>query len=617
MKKILLLMIAIFIYANDYVTLNFKNLKISDFVKMVAKIEHKNILVANDVKGKINFISVRPIKKSNLLNLLIAILKTKGYTLTSTPQGYMKIVRSSDAIRNNPFLNEKSNALIKVQTIHLDNVNVNEVAGRFRKFLSKYGNLITDKNKNDLVIVDYPQNIDALVKVLKEVDSKNKKEFKFIKLKYTKVREIYPKIRNMVNNLFDQRIIKNKVDIISDNNSNTLIFISHKDKLKKIIPLVKKLDVKEQLTEPVTKVVFIKNSNANDIARILTNIYNRKKYTRDDFKPSFTVNKELNAIVVLSTLDTFKEIQELVKSLDIEKPQVYVKAMILEISKNKIRDLGSELGLEGGAFTGNGLYTMAAKLGGPAIAISDTLASGLNGNINNIKQGLALGATLHLLNSTGSAKILSSPSVICLNNKPSTIYIGKTVSILVSSLSGSSSTSETKNSYKRENIGLTLKVTPRISADNKVNLDVKLIAEEAQGTINSDKPITSKRELTTNAIVKTGESVILGGLSKQTLYTSENKVPLLGDIPLLGWLFKYKNTQKDDVDLMILITPYIINKSSDLNEFKQKLAQYNILQSEYNKMIDKKYKKILKNDKSKDLNKNESKQNNPLPGFDG
>jgi len=614
MKKILLLIIAVFVYANDYVRLNFKNLQISDFVKMVAKIEHKNILVANDVRGKINFISVRPIKKSNLLNLVIAILKTKGYTLTSTPQGYMKIVRSSDAIRNNPFLNEKSNALIKVQIIHLDNVNVNEVAGRFRKFLSKYGNLITDKNKNDLVIVDYPQNIDALVKVLKEVDSKNKKEFKFLKLKYTKVREVYPKIRNMINSLFDQRIEKNKVDIISDSNSNSLIFISNKDKLKKIIPLVKKLDVKEQLTEPVTKVVFIKNSNANDIARILTNIYNKKKYTRDDFKPSFTVNKELNAIIVLSTLDTFKEIQELIKSLDIEKPQVYVKAEILEISKNRLKDLGSQLGLEAGMLSGSGLYTMSAMLGGSSIA-SGTLANSLSGKVGDVKQGLALGATLHLLNSTGSAKILSSPSVICLNNKASSIYIGKTVSILVSSLSGSSSTSETKNSYKRENIGLTLKVTPRISADNKVNMDIKLIAEEAQGSINSDKPITSKRQLTTNAIVKTGESVILGGLSKQTLYTSENKVPLLGDIPLLGWLFKYKNTQKDDVDLMILITPYIINKSSDLNEFKQKLAQYNILQFEYNKMIDKKYKKILQKEKSPNL-KNRSEKNNPLPGFD-
>jgi len=599
MKKLMLLMVALSVFANEYVTLNFKNLKISDFINMVAKIEHKNILISSKVNGKINFISVKPVKKSNLFDLLIAILKTKGYTLVKSENGYLEVVKSAEAIRKNPFLNEGKNSLMKVKIIHLKNLDVNLVAAKFRRFLSRYGNLISDKAKNDIIIIDYQSNINSFEKIIKSMDIKGNKELELVKLKYIKVRDIYIKLKTIANNMFDSKILKNRVDIITDENSNTLVLIGNKKNIEYLKNIVKKFDVKEKLTEPFNKVVFVKNSEATEIVKILSMIYGKKKYKRGDFKPQFTINRELNAIVVIATPIDMKQIENLINSLDIEKPQVYVKALILEVSKNKIKDLGTQLGVEGGISGSSGLYTMAAKLGGPSVAISSTIASSLSGNLGTLTSGLALGATLHLLNTYGASKVLSEPSLICLNNKASTIYIGSTVSVLTSAVSGSTSTSETKNSYKRENIGLTLKVKPRISSDNKVALDVALVAEEAKGSLNSDRPITSKRQLATNAIVKSGESVILGGLSKQTLYTSENKVPLLGDIPVLGYLFKYHTTTKDDTDLMILITPYIINKSSDLTDFKQKLAQYQLLQSQYNKVIDEKYKKgeLFKNKK--------------------
>ena len=613
MKKLLVVMLLVIsAFANDYVTLNFKNLKISDFINMVAKIEHKNILISNKVNGTINFVSVKPVKKSNLFDLLIAILKTKGYTLVTSDNGYLEVIKSAEAIRKNPFLNSGKNPLIKVKVIHLNNIDVNLVAAKYRRFLSRYGNLISDKDKNDIIVVDYQSNIDSFEKIIKNMDTKEKKELKFIKLENVKVRDVYIKLKTIANNMFNSKINNNRVNIITDENSNTLVLIGEKDKVTYLENIAKKFDVKEKLTEPFNKVVFVKNSEATEIVKILSMIYGKKRYEKGDFKPQFTINKELNAIVAIATPTDMKQIENLINSLDIEKPQVYVKALILEVSKNKIKDLGTQLGVEGGISGSSGLYTMAAKLGGPSVAISSTIASSLSGGLGTLKSGLALGATLHLLNTYGASKVLSEPSLICLNNKASTIYIGSTVSVLTSAVSGSTSTSETKNSYKRENIGLTLKVKPRISSDNKVALDVALVAEEAKGSLNSDRPITSKRQLSTNAIVKSGESVILGGLSKQTLYTSENKVPLFGDIPVLGYLFKYKTTTKDDTDLMILITPYIINKSSDLTEFKEKLAQYQLLQSQYNKVIDEKYKKGELGGKKKSK-KTVSKIENPSP----
>jgi len=188
MKKLMLsIVVALSVFANEYVTLNFKDLKISDFIKMVAKIEHKNILVSSKVNGKINFISVKPVKKSNLFNLLIKILKTRGYTLVKSEDGYLEVVKSAEAIRKNPFLNEGKNPLMKVKIIHLKNLDVNLVAAKFRRFLSRYGNLISDKEKNDIIIIDYQSNINSFEKIIKSMDTKENKELQLVKLQYIKL----------------------------------------------------------------------------------------------------------------------------------------------------------------------------------------------------------------------------------------------------------------------------------------------------------------------------------------------------------------------------------------------------------------------------------------------
>jgi general secretion pathway protein D len=273
---------------------------------------------------------------------------------------------------------------------------------------------------------------------------------------------------------------------------------------------------------------------------------------------------------------------ELIAQLDIERKQVYVKARIVEISESKAKNLGVKYGINAFNVNEGGLYTLASTLnGGSALAFS-----GLS-SPTNLTQGFGLGVGLSFLSSNGVSNTLSEPSILCVNNQESSIYVGQTESILSSSATGTTTTALTQNSYTREDIGLTLKIKPRISNDNKVILTVDTTLEDVVAGSGGGLPTTTKREVKTIAVVKDGEAVIVGGLIKDKVTESESKVPLLGDIPLLGSLFKDTTYTTDKVNLVIILTPYIVEKSSDLEKLRENLQQMSKLEQEVvQKMID-------------------------------
>jgi general secretion pathway protein D len=224
------------------------------------------------------------------------------------------------------------------------------------------------------------------------------------------------------------------------------------------------------------------------------------------------------------------------------------------------------------------LSTKLAESGSDAITI-DTSALGVS-TPSGLTKGLALGATINLLNQNGAADIVSEPSLLCINNKESSIYVGQTVSIKTSTTNGTTST----EAFSREDVGLTLKVKPRISNGGKVLLNISTKIEDVTKTDGANsQPETSKKELDTTAIVNDGESVILGGYIKATEGNTIDKVPFFSDIPVLGELFKSKREIKDKINLVIIITPYIVPKSKDLTYVRNQLAQLKLLEDKYTK----------------------------------
>ena len=205
-----------------------------------------------------------------------------------------------------------------------------------------------------------------------------------------------------------------------------------------------------------------------------------------------------------------------------------------------------------------------------------------------------MGAQLDLLQNNGAAHLLSEPSILCTNNKEAEIYVGQTRSILTAAQQSATGVSNVLNNYSREDIGLTLKVQPRLSSNNQVTLEIETILEDIDPSTEqvADRPTTTKRKVKTNAIVNNGETIILGGLIKKVGGKAQSKVPYFGEIPVLGELLFTSNSDvESEQNVVIYLTPYIVRKSGDLQKLKKILAELDEVQARYNQFVAKNLEK--------------------------
>ena len=582
MKWIKILLILVIFFYSKEIELNFKNLEINDFIKMVAKITDKNILLTQRLNGKVNFVSVKPVNEKEVYNILLNILRSRGYTLIEN-KGFLKVVRSADAYREAPPLaNENNMNQIETDIITLKNISARVAFTQINFLLSRYGKIVVNNDKNLLIITDYPKNMALIKKVLNKIDSKAQNIVKTYYFKNVDVNDVFRNVANIAGLIYSTKIFKYK--LIGDANHNSIIFVGKKDLVNKLMQISYNMDKKPKKTDLTTKIITLKNSDANDMIRIIQSII-KQKYSRSKDRPSVTADKETNSLIVLAKATQINTLQNIINALDIPKEQVYVKARILEISNSKISQIGAEFGLLGGsADSSSGIYTLSANLGGPALAFNP---ANLGLAIPALKSGIALGATLDMLETLGAAKKLSEPSILCINNTPSTIYVGKALTVLT----GKTTSTSTSESYTRQDVGLTLKVKPRIDNDNKVSLNVNAVIEDILPGSPTLTPTTSKREISTTTIVRNGQSIIIGGLVKNNKDVTTRKIPFLGDIPFIGNLFKHKNISNDKTTLVIMLTPYIIKKPADLETLRSTLAKLNNLENKFAAKVIKKVKK--------------------------
>ena len=561
------------------INIKFNNLKIEDFIKLVSKIIHKNILLTTPIPGKVNFVSAAPVYKDEVFNILVDVLDAKGFTLVEEGN-YLKVVRTSRAVKEGVDFATKTPGVMRTAIIRIKNANVDIVAAKIRQFLSIGGKIITLKDINSMVVADYPRNLRIIKKIANFIDQdpSNKMRIKFIELKYAKASRIINQISKMAKATVNQKIPTNKIEILSDDATNSVILIATKENISKLLPYIKKLDAKDLAGEQQIAVIPLQNAEAKNMVKTLRELLSKKKYPKEIDKPTISVDEEMNSLIVSARGEDIEMIRQMVDMLDQERPQVYIMAKIVEISESKTKSLGIKYGIEGGKITSNALYTLALNLGGNPL-VGSTINSYLTAP-EDIKEGVALGAFIDFLSSEGAAEVLSEPSLLCINNKESSIYVGRTESVLVSAVQGSSTTSLARNTYKRQDIGLTLKIKPRISAGHKVTIKTSLIQEDVVGG-QPGLPTTTKRQIETTTIVNNGESVILGGLIKAKYDDKVIKVPFLGDIPIAGALFRDKKRIRDKVNLVVILTPYIIKNSEDMKRLKQILYRLNTLEERY------------------------------------
>ncbi|MFA6741611.1 MAG: secretin N-terminal domain-containing protein [Arcobacteraceae bacterium] len=502
-KKVLFLIILAFsLFANDEINVNFKDLKISDLIKITSKIINKNILITQEIEGTVDFVPNKTVSKNELVKILYITLEDKGYTLV-----------------------EENNIL------------------RVIKF------------------------------------SETKKETSIVKLKNIKADFAKKSLDEISKSISNQDIKKQNISIIENIFDNSITLIAEKKDIDYLTKYIKNIDDNSISLKKEVKVINLKNIDASNILKILEDIVSKKENPDSLNKPIISLDVESNSIIVMGNAEEIAYINSLIKELDVEKAQVYVQARIIEVNDELVNQIGISYGIFAGNANNNGLSAFSSSLNGGSDSIS-LLKDAIGIDIPDIKSGLALGASLNLLKQNGALDIVSEPSILAINNKESSIYVGETISIKTSSSVTDGGT--TRENFQREDVGLTLKVKPRISNETKVTLEINTILEGVKTTQTiSGNADTSKKEVKTTAILNNGESVIIGGLIENKIETTNQKVPLLGDIPLFGELFKNNISNNKKNNLVVIVTPYMIPKTKDITFIRNKLSQLKNLEDKY------------------------------------
>ncbi|MEV9499976.1 type II secretion system protein GspD [Aliarcobacter butzleri] len=417
---------------------------------------------------------------------------------------------------------------------------------------------------NDEININFKDiKVDDLIKITSKITKKNILVTQIINEKV----DYIPTQKITKENLFDilETTLKEKGYFLVDENG---------------VLKVKKIEITKD-EEQFTEVISLKNVDGVNIIKILDDIVN-KKYINKPTKPFVSLDLESNSLVVMASKDELKQIKDLIQELDKEKAQVYVQAKIIEVNNELVNKIGISYGIISTSARSDGINAISSNLNGGSNAIKEAVDTlGIKVSDINIKSGLALGASLNLLQQNGALDIVSEPSILAIDNKESSIYVGEKISVEISSTLTDGGLQRTN--YEREDIGLTLKVKPRISSDTKLTLEINTLLEGIKSTSVSagQNPDTLKKEIKTAAILNNGESVIIGGLIENKNETIEQKVPVLGDIPFFGGLFKNDSKMNKKNNLVIIVTPYMIPKSKDITYIREQLSELKKLEDKY------------------------------------
>ena len=421
-----------------------------------------------------------------------------------------------------------------------------------------------------------------ILRVIKKEESKN--ESIIIKLKNVDVLFVPVGGETALDVNFAKQSLENiskqledkNTSIIENSLDNSIMIISNKKNLEYLQKYMKNIDNSSLSTKKLTKIINLKNSDATNIIKIVEDVVNKKTYLNSNLKPVISSDVESNSIIVMGNVDEVDSVYNLIEELDKEKTQVYVQAKIIEVNDDLVNQIGVSYGIFGAKSAGNVLSSFSASLNKGEIPTF--FIDGIK--IPDMSSGLALGASINLLKQSGALDIVSEPSILAINNKESSIYVGETISIKVSSSVTDGGT--VKENFEREDVGLTLKVKPRISNETKVILDIETILEGVKTTQTiSGNADTSKKQIKTTAILNNGESVIIGGLIENKSEKTEQKVPVLGDVPLFGELFKNSVENAKKNNLVIIVTPYLIPKTKDITYIRNKLSELKNLEDRY------------------------------------
>tara|TARA_Y100001956_G_scaffold53271_1_gene51962 strand:- start:77 stop:2143 length:2067 start_codon:yes stop_codon:yes gene_type:complete len=606
---------------------NFKGTDINEFINIVGKNLNKTIIIDPNVRGNINVRSYELMDEELYYQFFLNVLEVYGYAVIEMDSGILKILRSSDGKKSNvPLVSDNTSTdgdTLVTRVIRVKNVSVQELGPLIRQFSDqKDGGHVTNfSSANVMMLTGHAASVNRLVDIIKSVDQAGDTLVEIIELKHATADDVVKVVESIYkssgkNSIPDFLIPK----VVADNRTNSVIVSGEGQARSRAVDLVKRLDG-ELKSQGNTQVFYLDYAKAEDLVKVLQGVSktlqeeaqggnNKGRSRNNKNETSIEAHPDSNSLVITAQPDTMRSLASVIKKLDIRRAQVLVEAIVVEVLEGDginlglqwISEQGGMLQFNNGSNVPVGSLAVAAEQARDK-TIKKTITGTENGNttpyeetqegdlgplaallggVNGLAAGIIKndwGAIIQAISTDTKSNILATPSVTTMDNEEASMIVGQEVPIIT----GSTTSGNNSNPFQtvdRQEVGIKLKVTPQINDGTAVQLTIEQEVSSVSGATAVDIAV-NKRAINTTVIADDGGMVILGGLIDEDVQESVSKVPLLGDIPILGHLFKSTSTTKRKRNLLVFIRPTILRDSRSMNELSH--SKYNFIRGEQNK----------------------------------
>lgn len=594
---------------------NLKNADIHAVIQTVSMVTGKNFIVDPRVQGKVTFVSHDPMSPDELYNAFLSMLQVLNFV--AVPSGNaIKIIPTVDANgANNTMasgIHSRNGAQLVVRVVQVNNVSAIQLIPALRPLMPQWASLTAYAPSNSIILASTAANINHLVDIIHHMDSSTANETIMVPLKNANAKAISDVITKLQSG--DRSIGKTpNVSIAPDTVSNSILISGNVNNVSTMRTLIQKMDANANADNDLTKVISLKYLSAKKLAPVLAKIAmgdsstgissstndnsNANNTTSNSSTSTPTTETSVtndigngkisvqpdpdsdNAIIIRAPHDMMKQLVGIIKKIDVKPQQVLVEAIIVRMDHSLLDQLGINWSTvttstsDGTTTTSGTSNTFALKVSRHGIGI---IADG------------SLQALVQALKSNASTDILSTPSIVVLNGQKATISDGQNVGIVNREYQASGDTDGSGtdnggvpfNTIERKDVALSLTVTPQISPNNTLRLNIKqeddtLASTAGSTTTDSTNPTINTSKITTNVMVHSNDILVLGGLTDHQAKKNRNKIPVLGEIPLVGHLFSYTSNDMEKKDLMIFLKPIILN--TDLDRRTQTMQRYHYM----------------------------------------
>ena len=587
-------------FAQDF-TVNLKDTDIQEFIEFVSGVTGTTIVIDPSVKGKVKVVSSKPVSKAELYDLFLSILDVHGYTAVRSG-GVVRVIPNKNA-RSAPVDVISGTSIINdeyvTQVIRLENVSAAKLIPVLRPLVPQQAHMAAYAPSNAIIISDVRANINRISEIIDRMDESAVKETEIIQLRYGVASDVVEMLKALEKSRAGEGADANdEATLVADKRTNSVIVTADEVSIERINGLIDYLDIPLEQSGNV-RVRYLEYADATEVAEVLTRVMQNLARLDDESrgqsrsanaaKSTIEADASTNSLIMTADTDEMAALESVIGRLDIRRAQVLVEAIIVEMEIVEGRELGLQwLFANDSGVYGSSISTSSAQQGRNAgiaqallpedstsndIGVRDLAGAlaqvpGSTFGWGVVDEGLTMTTILNALQSQGNANILSTPSVIALDNEEAFITVGQQVPFVTGSYSNTGSSNGVANPFQtiqRENVGVTLQVTPQINEGDSVVMDiVQEVSSISQQVLSASDVITNERKIETKVMAQDGDIVVLGGLVKDDIQDSRQGVPVLSGIPVIGRLFRNDVVSVTKSNLLVFIRSTIIRDDEDL-----------------------------------------------------